>query len=66
MNGTELPNDIRELDKLYESPEDEIKRLTELCLVKGQRIKELTEMNKELQDCYSELRSVLSIKNTLK
>jgi len=53
MNEHELPNDIRELDKLYESPEDEIKRLTELCLVKGQRIKELTEMNKELQECLS-------------
>lgn len=41
MNEFELPDDIKVIEKLYESPEDEIKRLQEIIIQKDNVIKNL-------------------------
>lgn len=50
MNETDLPDDLLIFDRHYQSPEDRINELEQLCLDKDKRIVKLVEENKMLKD----------------
>lgn len=55
MNEHELPNDIKELDLLYSSPEEEIEYLRKLVFKKSSRIMQLILEKDVLQNAYDKL-----------